>query len=352
MAAVEELRRRFRHSADDQRPRAPFSASICDVVAEEPSLVELLTAAPEEQQLPVLFLAALHDDVLREPDTELAAFYPTVSSSPRADGLRDALLRHCDARADTLAATIAGRVTQTNEVGRCGFLLPALGLVAGECGPLALIDIGTSAGLNLRPDRYEYHYRPGGPVGGPSGVRLDVATRGPVPVPREVPGIADRVGVDRDPIDVTNDDDARWLRACVWPDQTDRFERLDAAIEIARADPHPIHSAPANDGLEWALAAIEPSAHAVIVNTWVLCYLRRSERREYVATLDRAGSRRDLTWIFAESPGQAAGLPFPDELAGQHLTALVLVRWRDGERTVDHLGVTHPHGYWLHWRDA
>ncbi len=350
MADVEELSRRFRHLADDQRPRSPFSARLCDVIADEPSIVELLRAAPEEQQVPVLLLAALHDDVLRDPTAELAHHYPTVAPEPRRDRLGSVLRAHCAARAEALRDTVARRVVQTNEVGRSGFLLPALGLVAAECGPLALADIGTSAGLNLRLDRYEYRYEPGGAVGGPSGVRLRVATRGPIPVPDELPAIAARVGVDRHPLDVSVDDDARWLRACVWPDQTDRFERLAAAIEIARAEPHPIRALGALEGLEWALWTLAGDAHPVVVNTWVLCYLTPTERAGYVAALDRIGAQRDLTWVFAESPGQADGLPFPDTITGEPLTALMVVRWRSGTCSIEHLATCHPHGYWVHWR--
>lgn len=351
MVPVTELQQRFSQLAADQRPRSPFSARLCDIVASEPALAELLTAATEQHQVPVLWLAALHDDVLREPDSELAAYYPTVADVPREHGLREALLRHCTARADVLTATIAGRVTQTNEVGRSGFLLPALARIAGEHGPLALADIGTSGGLNLHLDRFEYQYEPGGAVGGPSEVRLEVATRGPVPVPSALPTIAARCGVDPHPIDVTDDDEARWLRACVWPDQRDRFARLDAAIAIARRHPIAIHPAPAVEGLSRALSELH-DGHVVVVNTWVLCYLPPAEQLAYVAALDRSGAERDLTWIFAESPGQAPELPFPDALRGQHLTALMCARWRAGERSVEHLGVAHPHGYWLHWNDG
>lgn len=110
-----------------------------------------------------------------------------------------------------------------------------------HCSPpssaLARLDVGTSAGLTLLLDRYAYRYEPGGAIGQPSSVELTCGTRGPVPLPSAVPVFADAVGLDSDPIDVTDDDAVRWLEACVWPDQADRFARLRAAIAIGRRQP-------------------------------------------------------------------------------------------------------------------
>ncbi|MFP5487721.1 MAG: DUF2332 domain-containing protein, partial [Acidimicrobiia bacterium] len=242
--------------------------------------------------------------------------------------------------------------TQTNEVGRCGLLLPAFGVLGAELGPLAWIDVGTSAGLNLRLDRYEYRYEPGGAVGGPSSVRVEVGTRGSVPVPDALPTFGRRIGLDRDPLDPTDPIAGRWLRACVWPDQVDRFRRLDAAIELSAETPVEMHRGDAVDDLAAIVSTVAPDVPVVVTTTWVLPYLSDDRRTRFVATLDRIGAARDLSWIYAESPADADGVPFADEVRGRAVTALGLVRWRDGERRLDHLGVAHPHGVWLHWHDA
>jgi hypothetical protein len=88
----------------------------------------------------------------------------------------------------------------------------------------------------------------------------------------------------------------------------------------------------------------------VVCNTWVLNYLSRGERLAYLDELERYGATSDLSWIMAESPQQIDGLPVPADTSVHHLTVLTLVRWRQGVRTIDHLGTTHPHGFWLHWR--
>ena len=104
---------------------------------------------------------------------------------------------------------------QTNEVGRCSLLVPGLATIATDAEPLSLVDVGTSAGLNLYLDRYEYVDEPGGRIGSPSTVRLRCSTQGAVLIPPTMPLIDRRVGLDRDPIDVTDRNATQWLMACV-----------------------------------------------------------------------------------------------------------------------------------------
>lgn len=349
MASVEELRGRFRAQASTAGARAPFLARVCVAIAERPDLAALLTAAPETQQAPTLLLAAIHAEVLGDPGSELAGWFPTTAAHPRDGDVGPPLERFVAERTLALRHSVATRSTQTNEVGRCGVLLPALGRIADECGPLALVDVGTSAGLNLRLDRYQYAYEPGGAVGPPSPVQLTVGTRGDVPVPARLPEIAARIGIDRQPVDVTDAADATWLRACVWPDQRDRLARLDQALAIAAEVPADVRRGDAVADVADAVDAAASAGHPVVVNTWVLSYLDPTERAAYVGELARIGATTDLSWVFAESPALTPGLPHPTALAGDDLTALGLVRWRAGRAEAWHLGIAHPHGYWLHW---
>ena len=148
-------------------------------------------------------------------------------------GFRDWYLEHSDG----VAAEAAHRMTQTNEPRRCASLMPALSLIPG---PLALLEVGASAGLCLYPDRYSYRYSNGSsvdPLDGPSSVLLECVTSGDVPVPGTMPTVAWRAGIDLHPLSVLNADDMRWLETLVWPEQDDRRARLRAAIELAQQDP-------------------------------------------------------------------------------------------------------------------
>jgi hypothetical protein len=305
----------------------------------------LLLLAPATQRQPVLLLACVHAILLEGGDDDLARFYPNLTARPDPGDPMPAFRAFCDAHADELAELLATRSTQTNEIGRCALLLPVLGILADEVGELGHVDVGASAGLNLLFDRYEYAYEPGGAVGGPSPVRLECGTRGAVPVPTSMPAVVRRCGLDRSPVDVHDPVQRRWLEACVWPDQTDRFERLRAALDIAAGEDIDVRRGDAVTDVTAIAGSLD--AHPVITNTWVLNYLTADERSAYVAALDGLGVERDLSWIFLEMPLLTPELPVRDP--AQSDSVLVLVRWRHGRRTVDHLGIAHPHGYWLHW---
>ncbi|NND74276.1 MAG: DUF2332 domain-containing protein [Ilumatobacter sp.] len=351
-----ELARRFRETSASQ-VRAPLYAALTAGIADDPSLYRLLAHAPPQQQLPVLLLACTHALLLEQPDHELAQWYPNLTSHPRSpwdEALLPTFEQFVTAHTGALADMLATRTTQTNEVGRCLLLVPALGVLADECGPLAHLDVGTSGGLNLLCDRYCYRYTSddGGAaeriVGAASPVRLEATTRGTLTIPGRLPAIAARLGVDADPIDVTDDGAARWLEACIWPDQRDRFLRLRAAIGIARSDPPEIVAGDAVSALAPAIQRIRHHGHPVVTNSWVLNYLSPKQRTAYVAELDRLGSNADLSWVFVESPTMTPELPWPSGPGDEFRTVVAVARWRGGQRTVEQLATCHPHGYWLH----
>ncbi len=363
----EELARRFRESARGAGRRAPLYRRFGEAIADDPETARLLLHAPADQRMPVLLYACVHWILLREPGHELRRWYPNLTvrraEKPPGGDPYPAFREFCARNEERLAGLLAERTTQTNEVGRCALFLPVLAEVAAGDRPIAHLDVGASAGLNLLLDRYRYRYEPddgtgethtvGGPstIGG-STVELVCGTRGDVPLPRAVPPIADRIGLDQSPIDVTRTADADWLRACVWPDQADRFDRLDRALAVASVDPPPIVRGDLVDDLRATVARLDPDAHLVVTASWVLNYLDAERRRAFVDTLDAVAADRDLTWCAAESPMLTAELPWPAGVADHdraHLTHLLRVDWRAGHRTVAHLAVAHPHGYWLHW---
>ncbi len=348
-----ELIRRFRTHAEDSLPRAPLNAALCHVVADHRSLSGLLGHAPVEQQLPVLLLAAIHDLVLDEPGHPLAAWYPNLTSdhrSPDDPELAPLLCAFVDERTPTILGLLGSRRVQTNEVGRCALFLPIFARLHAEVGALAHVDVGTSAGLTTLLPRFSYSYDDGPWIGDSDAVMIGCSTRGDVPDVGEIPEVPTARGIDVDPIDVTDPDDARWLQACCWPDQTDRFVRLSAAIEIARRHPPVVHRGDALDLLQPVVGEAGGSAHPVVTNSWVLNYFPPAARRRFVEQLDEIGAERDLSWVSAESPAMTPELPHAPDLAGEHTTALTLVTWRSGVREVEHLATCHPHGYWIHWR--
>jgi len=346
-----ELIRRFHEHARSSLPRAPLNAALCSAIAADPSLSSLLGHAPTTQQLPVLLLAAIHDQVLRAPEHLLAEWYPNLTQTPRDPedpDLARVLGEFVDERVPAILDTLGSRRVQTNEVGRCALFLPAFALVAADVGPLAHLDVGSSAGLTTLLPHYSYRYDDRSIIGDGQPL-IPSGTRGAGPVPTSIPDVITARGVDLHPIDPTAASDARWLQACCWPDQTDRFRRLALALEVARRHPPTVEQGDALGRVARLAIDLAADGHPVVTTSWVLNYFEPTGRRTFVEQLDLVGRTIDLSWVIAESPVMTPELPHGDIFAGRNTTALTLVTWRDGQRSSRPLATCHPHGYWLHW---
>ncbi|OWQ86252.1 hypothetical protein CDN99_20670 [Roseateles aquatilis] len=358
-----------RFAETDGRDDALYQALAAAIAGDE-GLMALLLAAPPTQRLPVLLLAALHDRVLAGAPHPLAAYYASAGGTRAPDGELPGLLKDFARREDVaLRELIRTRTTQTNETGRCAVLRPALQALATRLGgteaapvELALFDFGCSAGLNLGVDRYAYD----------DGVSTWTGESSQAPLVRTAwrgdrPGAllgeprwraAHRMGVDLQPIDPFDEAAARWLRACLWPGDGARRDRLDRALADARR--HPVPLVRDDDGLsvlERWLDALPVGTRPVVFNVWVLAYFAPDALREHVRRIERLVRERGLAWISGEV-GKLAPLPSPpDAPSGESPGSATLwtLQWRDDEAggalRTDPLAWSHPHGRWIEWLD-
>ena len=336
---------------------APTYGAICRGVADNPEVLSLLDGVPEPQRRPVLLLAAVHFRLLGHPDEPLARHYRTINPQGSIDDPVPDFTDFCSSHADALRIIISSRTTQTNDVGRAALILPTLRPINDRTGgPLGLIDIGTSAGLNLHLDRYAYRYHD--TSGGErrltgTGPELDCLVRGAAVeqlIDATPPQIVHRIGVDPHPIDPSDPDEARWLLACLWPDQTERVGRLREALAVATANRNEveIHT---GSGVELLSDVVGRSRARgccpVVINTWSLTYFTPSERVAYVEELDRLGTRDDLAWVYLEAPNETPELPWGEVDGNISLSVLRRVDWKGGRRTERTIGIAHPHGRWI-----
>lgn len=254
-------------------------------------------------------------------------------------------VRHLVEHAESVRSIVLARATQTNEARRIGSLLPE---ILREPGPIALIEVGASAGLCLHPDRYDIRFDDGSSVGDPgSPVRLDVALRGRVPNERFPLEIGWRAGIDLNPLDLRDPDDVAWLEALVWPEHVERAQRLHRAIGIAADHPVDIERGDLVDGIEPLLARVPSGLRPVVFHTAVLAYLP-SERRDEFARIMAA--HPEVTWLANEGDGIVrhedgtleVGRPNP-ESPGWSTTPAPFVLARDGRP----IALTQPHGEWI-----
>jgi hypothetical protein len=245
-----------------------------------------------------------------------------------------------DDRWNDVSVLLFRRSVQTNEVARCASLLPVL---AGLPQPLALIEVGASAGLCLFPDRYQYSFGDT-VVGAPSPVHIATQCVGPVPIPAALPEVAWRAGLDLRPLDVMDDDDVAWLRACVWPEHDHRRARLDAAIALARADPPEIVTGDLATDLAPLIDRAPSHATTVVFHSAVLVYCSAEQRAAFVDTIR---SRPDVVWVSNEVPGVVPGLTVDQPLPAFASNG---VGFAVGVGGASALARADGHGAWLAWR--
>ena len=337
----------FNDVADSEcRGYSPLYERVCRSIASDEDLLAFVQSTPPPAHWPLVILGAVHFLLLGGIDHPLGAVYSGASKADVEPLFRDFVLGH----RDELAAVMEVRRTQTNEVGRSCFLVPAFEWVYRAHGlPLAWVDVGASGGLNLQVDRFRVQV--GDSAVGPLDGRPAISCRatGDPPVGESVAPIVWRAGLDKAPIDVGDEEEARWLQACIWPDQLERAQRLRDAIVVARAHPPRLVEGDAVDAIGALLEEAPLDAIAVVTTTWVIAYLARERRRAFEEVLASVG--RPVVWIIGEADGVADGIEAGEPPVPQpRPSVLGAVTFDSGQATRKFLAWVQPHGEWLDWR--
>lgn len=335
-------------------------AALAHACADEPRLGRALLAAPPPQRRALLLFAAaqylLRTSAAGHP---LAAYLPVLGGTRPADEhLVAAYAELVERHQDELSHICATRTTQTNEPARAALLWPAFAFGAAlfGAGSLDLIELGTSAGLLLLPDRYAYSYvdsrghrRDAGRADAPDELRFECELRdSEAPqLQADGPAIRSRTGIDLHPIDAADSDAVSWLRSCIWPEQTARLARLDAALaEAARVRPRLVRG-DILATLPTVLSTVE--GLATVVTSHALTYLTADARTQLVQQLHDYGREHELLAVLNETVRHGADLFARVPAATGPQAALTVVAWRAGQATVVVAGRTGPHGSWLSW---
>lgn len=318
----DHLAARYRRFAEDEaRGRSPSYEAITRAIADDRATLDFLLSLPNDKRQPNLLLAALRHLFGVQPDW---------------DRFRATLMAHEDA----IRALMRVRATQTNEPARCAVLLPVLARLPQ---PIALIEVGASAGLCLLPDFYGYDYGRRALAPRPLSIEAPMfpcQASADTPLPEALPFIVWRAGLDLDPIDAADRTQVAWLETLVWPEQAERAARLRSALKVAALQKPRVDKGDLLGDKLAELCALAPkSATLVVFHTAVLGYVAdRAQRQRFAATV------RALCpcWIANEAPrvfpehGEGATEP---PSAGHFLMAVngSAVAWTD------------PHGASIEW---
>jgi hypothetical protein len=246
-----------RFAEGEARGVSPTYERLALAVRDDGALLRLLESVPPPKRQPNLLFGVVR--LLGGPVHDPAAFHDFTVANWAA-----------------VEAQLRVRATQTNEVGRCALLLPVLARLPQ---PLALLEVGASAGLGLFPDRYRYRY--GGHTVGNGGPVLDCDLTGTA-APDALPRVVWRAGLDLNPLDVTDPADGAWLEALIWPEHAHRRERLRAAAAMAAADPPALVRGDLVDDLPDLAARAPADATLVVFHTSVLYQVPEPRRTAFV----------------------------------------------------------------------
>jgi hypothetical protein len=329
-APREVLASRLREQADScARGGSPFYSSLLEAAAADLEasgpVWDVLVGYETEHEwaaLALRLMSAVHRLVLNETLPELAPHYPSVGGDGDAKAawstFRQALSDH---RVEI--GRLVSHGCQTNEVGRCAALLGGFLEVAHRTGlPLRILEIGASAGLNLRWDCYRYESTRGewGDVNSP--VRFDHSFDVP-PLLNRSAEVIERKGCDLNPVDPTTEQGALTLRSFIWADQLGRMSLLDGAIKVAQEVPADVERLDAGSFLERELAEPRPGMATVVYHSVVMQYIDTDGR----GRIKRAIANAPVHYLTMEPDERTFEVRLDGELLGMSGPHGTHVRW-------------------------
>lgn len=310
---------------------SPLYQRLVTVTAANPELMAVIRRITNRPP-PNVYFAAIHFLLMDDPTAELAEFYPSITKQPRQPSeVDDVFTGFVLANQERIVGIANERLTQTNECRRCTALMPAI--LTAPFDSFHLVDLGTSAGLNLAFDRYRYLV--GDVTWGPtSPVVLKAEVKGDPPRVRPV-SIGRRVGIDLNIVDPAQSDDRRWLDALIWPEHAERRQRLRNALELAATVDKDLIEASFLEVLEDVLTGLPGPEPAVVMNSFSLIQLDEAQREQVAGVIEAARSRRPIHRVSLELIDKS------DDWARLEVGS--------GAGMVQ-LGTAHPHGEWVDLR--
>lgn len=309
--------------------------------AEDREILRLVLHANTRPQRPHMLFTTVQYLLFSGIQDELAEFYPNLTTKPRPREEAYPFFRaFCLKHADEIKQLVTTYGVQNNEVGRCADLLLAFDMVAQRGGgkPLAMIELGASAGLNMLWDHYGYDYGGVGYVGNrASPVQLRCELRGNIlpTLPETLPTVSWRMGIDLNPIDVHNEEAVRWLRALIWPEHQDRAQRIEKALAMAEQQSLPIIAGDAVDRLSEVLAQVPSDATWCIYHSYAMNQTPEPVRTRIFAQIADFAQRRELFRVSEEW------------YAGMQQAELELFWYRGSEILREKLAECEGHGRWM-----
>ncbi|WP_245946834.1 DUF2332 domain-containing protein [Paenibacillus cellulosilyticus] len=337
---MELLAKQFRlFAARECRGSSELYGYLAVGIADNPELLQLAAHVRPGQPVPNMLLGAVHYLLLSGIDHPLADYYPSIAAENALDPTRAIyeFATFCKQYEQEIIAILTSRLVQTNEVRRSAYLYPSFCVIyAIARKPLALIEIGTSAGLQLLWDQYGYCYDDNHIYGNKqSDLVITAEVRGDnAPFLLEhSPPVTTRIGIDLHVNNLSEADDYQWLRALIWPENTDRIKRFEQAAAYSKRQPPTFIEGNGVALLPELATSISQNSALCIFHIHAANQFSQQDKAELEAHIQRLGKERDVYHLYNNMSDRSLHLDY----------------YVDGKEHRLTLAQTDGHGRWFRW---
>ena len=322
---------------------SPLYQVLSRTVATDEDLLDLAAEVRPGQQPANMLMAATHLLVLKNPGLPFARFFASVrgddAEAPQRAGVEFGAF--CAEHRHALIQILRERLVQTNAPGRGAAVRLAMHEIS-RCtrGPVSFLEIGPSAGIQLRFDRWAVHTggQRFGPADAPLTLRPQWRAHDPPPNLDHIPALQDRLGVDLHPVDATDPEQRLWLQALVWPEHRERFAELATALDAVAADPPTILQGDAIDLLPRLDAeTLRTDIALVVFHAMVRIHVPTDRRPAFDAVIAALARRRRVLHVSLEIPPRDS----------PHDRTAPVLALRDSQGMDRDLAQVEGHGRWI-----
>lgn len=336
---VNGLSERFSFFAErESKDSSRLYGHLAGCIANDPMLLKLAAYARKGQPVPNLFLGAVHFLLLRGKEHELSEYYASIVSEPREPSTAINCFRDfCKLYENDIIQILASKLVQTNEVRRCGYLYPSFCYIYSLAKkPLALIEIGTSAGLQLLWDKYCYSYKSNEKYGdGLSALEITAEIRGdnnPLLL-KCSPPVTSRIGLDLHVNDLNDPEDYLWLKALIWPEQNERISFFEKAALCFQKQHLELIEGDGVSLLPNIVSKISEESTICVFHTHVANQIPLENKRVLSEHIQNLGKERDVFHLYNNMWDLDLHLDY----------------YVDGKGYSETLAETDGHGRWFQW---
>lgn len=347
-APIDKIQERFKIFAEQEcKGSSEVYFYLSNKISEDEYLSKLASFTKMGQPFPNSFLSAVHFLLLKNRNCELAKYYPSITKDKTYNEIPFELFKNfCQENEQKIKDLISTNLVQTNVIGRCSYLFPIVSeLSNSENKPTTIIDIGTSAGLTLNFDLYEYWYNEQ-KLFGDSTVKNQCKLVDCEPkLINSITNKLTKIGIDQNLINPKNDDEKLWLNSLIWADHLDRFIAMEEALKLEELNQIEFIEASKVSEFEEIISRVPKEDCLIIYSTHTLYQFNSDDKKEFSDMLNRIGEQRDFYFISAETT--------KDLLTKYDTknTVVELTTFKNKTKTEKIIAETNGHGNWITWKN-